>query len=369
MPTVSSTHASSWGTATLGGHRVNVRTLVFWGGIAFWIGNLILHTGTNGIGALWTSLLFVAEVAIIASATRTITLQRVVVLYCLGGAMMGVGWLISVTWHTLMPDPDAVSTQFFIPMVEELVKLAPVVFIAWRQRKTRLWTMGASDFLLMGAASGAGFGLVEEAHIRILLGTPLPLAWFPISRINGVTLTVGHGMWTALAAATVGLALLWRPRRPIVYLLGASGVLWTWFDHSHHNYGVRRTGTSVDLFNFVTAHGWLSLYFLLIALVVALASDLNVIYRALPRIPELKTPFAGFFASIQNAMSAWKFLLTKRAIAFVAFHYKKEPPSVQSGQLEPILYSLLETLFELRQTRTPSVPGPSETAPEVIKSV
>jgi RsiW-degrading membrane proteinase PrsW (M82 family) len=166
MPTVSGTDARSWAVA-LGAHRVTVRLLVFWGGIAFWIGSLILRTGTNGIGALWASLLFVAAVAIITSATRTITLQRVAVLYCLGGTMMGVGWLISVAFHTLVPDPDAVSAQFFVPMVEESIKLAPVVFIAWRQRETRLWTMGASDFLLMGPASGAGFGLVEEAHIRI----------------------------------------------------------------------------------------------------------------------------------------------------------------------------------------------------------
>jgi RsiW-degrading membrane proteinase PrsW (M82 family) len=124
-----------------------------------------------------------------------------------------------------VPSPDAVSRQFVVPILEESLKLAPVVFILWRHRASRLWTMGASDIMLMGAASGAGFGLVEEAYFHHHLGPTLALDWFPLTRINGATLTVGHGSWTALAAATLGLALLWHPRRPILQLLAAGGIL------------------------------------------------------------------------------------------------------------------------------------------------
>lgn len=45
----------------------------------------------------------------------------------------------------------------------------------------------------------------------------------------------------------------------------------------HHNYGVDRRGISVDLFNVVTGHGRLSLYFFVIALILVLAVDLDVI--------------------------------------------------------------------------------------------
>jgi hypothetical protein len=82
-----------------------------------------------------------------------------------------------------------------------------------------------------------------------------------------------------------------------------------------------------------------------------------------PQKPELKTPFAGFFASWQKAMSTWKFVLTKRALAFVNFHYENEPPSVQSGQLDPIRSRLIKTLAGLRKARTPSVPGLREPRP------
>jgi hypothetical protein len=116
------------------------------------------------------------------------------------------------------------------------------------------------------------------------------------------------------------------------------------------------------LFNFATGYGWWSLYFFVIALILVLASDLYVIHRVLPPLPELKTPLASLLSSGKDAISTWKFLLTKRALAFVSFHYKSEPPSVRSGQLDPILYSLVERLIGLRNRNTPSVQGPLETS-------
>jgi RsiW-degrading membrane proteinase PrsW (M82 family) len=349
-------------TIMVGGHRFPIRVCLFWVGVTFWIGNMILHTGSAGIAELWASLYFVTEMVVITSATRTITVDRVAVLYCLGGTMMGVMWLISAVFTSFVPSPDAISRQFFIPFMEESLKLAPVVYVLWRGRRSRSWSMGASDIMLMAATCGAGFGLVEEAYFHHALGPTRALDWFPLTRINGATLTVGHGSWTGLAGATLGLALLWRPRKLLNYALAGSGILWSIIDHSHHNYGVDRTGLSVDLFNFVTGHGWLSLYFFVIALILVVASDLNVIQRALPPFPELKTPLADLWSSSKSAVSTWEFLLTKRALAFVTYHYKKEPPPVRSGQLDPILYSLLERLVELRNKKTPGVQGPLETS-------
>jgi len=215
--------------------------------------------------------------------------------------------------------------------------------------------------MLMGAASGGGFGLVEEAFYHFHNGATHALDWFPLTRINGATLTVGHATWTGLAGATLGLAMLWRPRQPLTYLIAGSGILWSIIDHSHHNYGVDRSGFSVDLFNFVTGHGWLSLYFFVIALICVLASDLNVVQRVLPPLPVLKTPLAGFLSSGKGPLSIWNFLLTKRALAFAAFHYKKEPPQARSGQLDPILFVLLQKLMIFHDSNPPNVQGPSPT--------
>jgi RsiW-degrading membrane proteinase PrsW (M82 family) len=353
----------NWGTVTVSGRQLSIRRLAFWAGVAFWLGNMILHTGWYGIAELWASLSFITELVLITSATRTVTLSRVAVFYCWGGTVMGVMWLISAVFTSFVPEPDAVSRQFFVPFMEESLKIAPVAFMLWRGRRSRSWTMGASDIMLLAAASGGGFGLVEEAFYHYHLGPTRALDLFPLTRINGATLTVGHASFTGLAGATLGLALLWRPRKPINYLLAVGGLFWSMVDHSHHNYGVDRSGISVDLFNFVTGHGWLSFYFFLIALIAVLASDFYAIQRALPPLPALKSPF-GLLSSGKGAMSIWNFLLTKRALAFAAFHYKKEPPQVRSGQLDPILYVLVKRLMELRSQRRPGMQVPLVPQPD-----
>ena len=354
----------NWGTVTLSGRQLSIRSLVFWAGVAFWLGNMILHTGWYGIAELWASLSFIAELVLITSATRTVTLNRLAVFYCWGGTVMGLMWLISAVFTSFVPEPDAVSRQFFVPFMEESLKIAPVAFMLWRGRRSRSWTMGASDIMLAGAASGGGFGLVEEAYFHFHLGATRALDWFPLTRINGPTLTVGHATWTGLAGATLGLALLWRPRKPINYLLAGGGLFWSMVDHSHHNYGVDRSGISVDLFNFITGHGWLSFYFFVIALIAVLASDFYAIQKALPPLPVLKPPLAGLLSSGEGAMSIWNFLLTKRALAIAAFHYKQEPPQVRTGQLDPILYVLLKKLMELRSQRKPGMQIPLVPQPE-----
>jgi RsiW-degrading membrane proteinase PrsW (M82 family) len=331
-------------SVVMGSRRISVRALLFLAGVTFWIGNMILHTGLSGILELRASLGFVIEMVVITSATRTVTLDSVAVFYCWGGTVMGVMWLISAVFTSFVPSPDAVSRQFFVPFMEESLKLAPVVYLLWRGRRSRAWSMGASDLMLLGAASGSGFGLVEEAYFHHKYGPTPAVALLPLTRINGVTLTFGHGTWTAFAGATLGLALLWRLPKPHKYILAVSGLLWSIIDHSHHNYAIDRTGISVDLLNFVTGHGWLTLYFFVIALILVLASDLNVIHRVLPPLPELKTPLAGFLSSRKGTVATWEFLLTKRALAFVAFHYRQGPASLRD-RLGPIMRQLIDTLM------------------------
>lgn len=334
--------------------RIPLRVLIFWTGVALWLVNMIAHTGSAGLLALCMSLAFLAEIMVITSATRTITLDRVATTYCLGGAMMAVMWLLAYGFTSIQPDGHAVSRKIFAPLMEESLKLAPVAYFLWRQRRARLWSMGASDVLLLAAASGAGFGLVEDAFIQHRFGAWHPVDWLPTTAVFGNSLTAGHQTWTSLAGATLGLALLWRPRKPFVYLLGASGLLWSMLDHFRTNYTADRSGLVVDFLHVVTGHGWLALYFLVIGLILVVATDLNVVERVLPPIPELKTPIAGLLSFDKSALATWKFLLTRRALAFVSFHYRREPPAVRS-ELDPILANLVDTLVGLRDKITPGL--------------
>src|ERR1700686_291143 len=142
---------STSGTITIAGRQIPIRVCLFWAGVTFWIGNMIVQTGWAGITELRASLYFVAEMVVITSATRTITLDRVASVYCLGGTMMGVMWLISGVFTAFVPSPDAVSAQFIVPFMEESLKLAPVAYMFWRGRRSRSWSMGASDIMLMAA--------------------------------------------------------------------------------------------------------------------------------------------------------------------------------------------------------------------------
>jgi RsiW-degrading membrane proteinase PrsW (M82 family) len=344
------------GRIVIGARRLSVRTIICWAGVAFWLGTMFVQTGQYGLAELQASLLFVFEMAVITTATRTVSLGLVLVFYCWGGAMGGVGWGFGTIFTAFIPSPDAVSRQFVIPIWEESVKLLPVAVLAWRQRRSGLWTMSGSDLMLLGTASGSGFGLVEEAYFHSHYGPTAAVFLFPLTRINAPTLTVGHGTWTGLAGATLGLALLLRPATPLKYLLGASGILWSIADHSHHNYGIDRSGWTVDFFNWITGHGWISLYFFIASAIAVVAADLCVVYSALPPRPELKTPLDGLLLSLKNPKLIWQFILAKRSLAFVSFHYRREPSAVRSGELDPILYHLSETLAGLRQQVLPESP-------------
>jgi hypothetical protein len=184
----------------------------------------------------------------------------------------------------------------------------------------------------MGAASGGGFGLVEEAYFHLHYGPTRALDWLQLTRINGPTLTLGHSTWSALAGATLGLALLWRPRKPLNYFLAGSGLLWSIIDHSHHNYGIDRTGFSVDLFNFLTGHGWLSLYFFVLA---AVSTDFYAVRGLLASRQQLrlqggKPPEA--FGQGNGFRGLWAFFVQRRALAYVLFRCQRA-----SGPFKEIL--------------------------------
>src|SRR5271154_3796923 len=117
MPEIAASQPSSSGAITIAGRQIPVRVCLVWACVAIWIGNMILHTGSAGITALWTSLLFLTQIIVITSATRTVSLDQVATFYCLGGAMMTVVWLID---HGItMIGPDGNAERLFAPFLEE----------------------------------------------------------------------------------------------------------------------------------------------------------------------------------------------------------------------------------------------------------
>ncbi|MFC7761808.1 PrsW family glutamic-type intramembrane protease [Catellatospora bangladeshensis] len=110
------------------------------------------------------------QLTMLASATRTVRMPLLilgVVTGLYGAGMLALGLQLAYTRGVAALTGDSVAeivrTASYTtdPLIEELAKVAPFALLALLHRKVRAqW--GLTDFLLLGAASGAGFALVEQ---------------------------------------------------------------------------------------------------------------------------------------------------------------------------------------------------------------
>jgi RsiW-degrading membrane proteinase PrsW (M82 family) len=321
-------------TVPLGKYRISLGALLFCGGVTFWLGNMLLRTGGSGFAALTSSLSCLFLLLLVTSGTRTMTVARLAGFYCLGGAMMSVMYLVAMEF-VAMEGARYIDRNVFVPIAEETLKLAPVAFFLWRLRDSRLWTLGASDVVLMAATSGAGFALIEDAYLR-LNGErwDTPIDWLPVASISGDHLVAGHGIWTGLAGASVGLALLWRGLGKARYLLAASGWLWSVLDHISNNYAaglsLRHDDPLHDFLLTIGGHGYFTIYFFFAALAVAIVTDLYVVYATLPLG---FVPRAPLRVTVAGLRAWWATTLERRKLAYLVFRTRSVSGPRRAGLL------------------------------------
>jgi hypothetical protein len=194
------------------------------------------------------------------------------------------------------------------PVLEDVLKLVPVVYLLWRWRGRRTWSLGATDVVLMAAFSGAGFGLVEDAHIRAKFGWPDQIDWLPVTEIIGGRVIPGHAIWTTIAGAGVGVALMVRHLRLPAIALAIFGVAWVLADHVTNNMGT------------LEILGTLSIWLLIAGVIGALAIDLFVLSRPRPSIPEFSTPPSGNTGT-EGLIQRWSFVTGRRALAYALWRF------------------------------------------------
>ncbi|HUG74443.1 MAG TPA: PrsW family glutamic-type intramembrane protease [Acidimicrobiia bacterium] len=310
-----------WGTLVVGERRLPFRLVAIVLGTAIWLGAMLLKTGGHGVDALWTNLVFLAGLLLLASLTQSLTLRRVSTMFFAGGLMMGLMLVVSAAFGWVEPDPNAVSRALVLPPLEEVLKLAPVLFFVWRRRHGRLWALGATDLLLLAAASGAGFALVEDAYIRARFGWPDQLAWLPVTEILRDRLIAGHAVWTALAGATLGLGLLLRSRGRWALAVAVSGFALATLDHVANNLDANTSGFVVGALNLLLANGFLVAYLFVVAVAAVVAADLYVLRRTPPRFPSCPPPPRA--PGLSGMLKAWEFRLNKRALTYATFQYRR----------------------------------------------
>jgi hypothetical protein len=304
---------------------------------------LVAYTGEDGFTALWTGLAFVGGLALLGSFTRTVSLVELRRLFTLGAGVLGLAILGTALFEQFEPDRGATSRTVVVPLIEETLKLAPVLLFAWRARRGRTWTLGATDLLLLGAASGAGFAVIEDAFIRNRFGWPDSLSLLPVAESVRGRVIAGHGVWSAISGAGIGFGLLLRSRGRIAWVVGLSGYAWSVFDHIGNNYDNGTRGDLADFLSTLRAHGSNSIYIFVAFVVAAIVADALLVSRTLPKFEELQPPASG--QGVARLLDRWRFVLKRRQLALAGFQFRRASPSAQA-QLEPLVEAITGQLID-----------------------
>jgi RsiW-degrading membrane proteinase PrsW (M82 family) len=216
----------------------------------------------------------VLQLAVLSLGTRTVRSGTLLLALAAGAYACGVTAVLAELAYTRLvhvatgqPLQQVVETASYTvdPVIEELVKMVPLVLVVVIIRRVRAqW--GLTDFLLLGAAVGAGFAFLEAMlryggrtnrvisdgeggfvlpislappHIRGLAHTvtswlPPPVETFDILGTVGADLNL-HLVWTALAGLGIGLVVRMRGWRRWLGLLPLG---YASLDHAANNYAI-----------------------------------------------------------------------------------------------------------------------------------
>lgn len=261
--------------------REKVLGLLSWVGLGLagvtFVGLLPRLTAQAGFGTFLSDLFAhawtIGLLTIAAGLVRTMSWKAF-----LGAGLSGffgvpaLSRLVGVPIVALLGEDSAIAVAFWVPLTEEVLKLAPVALVVVLAiRKKTDARPSAMDLALMGAWSGAGFALYENG----LYGRGgFKFDAFPISLFNPnallndnggfAMLAAGHMLWSALAALGLGIGLLYLKRGRLIWLAAPIGLGLAVLEHATVN------ATGLSLFNggfveilarigtVVTLGGWLS---------------------------------------------------------------------------------------------------------------
>jgi RsiW-degrading membrane proteinase PrsW (M82 family) len=180
----------------------------------------------------------------------------------------------------------------YVPLTEEVLKILPallVVAFVGRRREAR---PSAADIMLMGACSGAGFALYEDALFgrggpHWSAAPPLSLL-VPSGRIDevpGISLFfAGHLIYSALLALGIAVTALYARRSLLCRAAAPLAFAISFGEHATGNALLISGGRVpwwVRLGEYLSLDGWLST----LTLVAGVAWVLRVEWRAATRVP------------------------------------------------------------------------------------
>lgn len=262
----------------------------------------------------------VVQLLVLASPARSVRVSTVLLAVAVGVYGCGVGTaLLELAYTRSTADLTGESLSKVVevagytvdPVIEELIKLTPLLLVAWNVRVRRQW--GLTDYVVIGSALGAGFGLLEAvarfgldadraiAHPAGGWAIPDSLrapyipgpeqvfsAWFPapsgtleLGNFSPAAGTSPHLVYTALTALGVGVLVRGRGW---VRALGLLPVATATSHHMLTNYAAARPADR-DARSWVDAFDGTLWAIPLLCLAVAVAFDLRHIRRGKRLVP------------------------------------------------------------------------------------
>ncbi|TCC39160.1 PrsW family intramembrane metalloprotease [Kribbella capetownensis] len=338
---------------------------------------------------LAATLYGVLQLVVLAWPTRTVRLPTALLAIAVGVYACGA---LGLTLELLVAHGLAASSDLQLqdairqasptidPIIEELVKIVPLLLIGINVR-SRL-QHGLTDYVVLGAGLGAGFGLLEAVGrfgmdadhaipisgggwilpsfsspyipgVKQFLSTAFPAPAGSLDIADLAKLASGlssgtsiHLAWTALAGLGVGLLL--RERR-WTKLLGLLPIGFACSLHTLHNYVAVNSDSAAEPFSSALENLlWLVP---LIGLAVAMALDLKTLHRAKSVVPEVLLPGErpGPAAVLRFSLTAvpwtvWialRFILVRRSLWFLT---ARTTPAVA----EPLRVVVAELVTEMQ---------------------
>jgi RsiW-degrading membrane proteinase PrsW (M82 family) len=363
---------TGWGPAT----AISLFTLFYLLLLCLVVLVLIPKTGP----ALLFPAYFLLGMLLVTAVNRSLPVRWVVFCFLYGAILVSlVTILLSWPLAQLLGRDSRFFGCIIGPLLEESLKVVPLLVLLrlrwWRFR----WTAGASDLMILGAAVGGGFAFFEDFTLNYMPGLGMsaarflmethqatphlgPFYLFPSMDIGySNSAFIGHTAATAFVGLCLGLARMLASRRgKWVWILPLWAWLWMVVDHGFFNFIAdtgRISGFGQFLYN-LDGQGRLSSIVFYLLVVGTLVFERTILARHRRRMkpfdlnPDnlkiLKSPSSGVLAFIEHLANLRIYIRERRGLGYGLHHYHSAPDkssgvaSERRAYLEGVIHSLVD---------------------------